>query len=492
MEPNRPPQEPWIPLLSPKQLDVFNSYERYVLCAGGRKNGKTIAVGHKVMRHLWEIPGARVGLIAKTIRSAKEGGAWTDMLEIVVPQWIDANIAGPDGFPLEYTTRDGSGTPGPRMDSATRTSSFRIRNYWGGESEIILISLDNDEDVEAKMKSLRFSMIWVSELAHFKIKKVFTALIQQLRMFHLRREQHQLIADTNPAEEGEESWIYQLFWVERNMKDHPNPKFQKNLRLFEFHLEDNPWLTPEDIEELKGSNSDNQGEYDRNVLGKWTKGFGLKGKIFGDIFVPNIHIIDPAIEVAKDNFEMLSGWDMGQVNYSFHIIEKRIFNNMTHYLVLEELVKLHDRITTADFAFECWEMMRRLEQLYERTFKWTHWSDETALNHWRGDFGGVDAQIVANVTNQEVQLFGADKPKQSVMAGIKLIRMLMKTNRFYVGKNCPVTCQMLSDISENDLEHDTDFVHSFDSMRYPIYMEERHSLVLSSRPAPRPSTVIHY
>lgn len=489
-------EEYWVPPLAPKQLEVFNCFDRYVLCAGGRRNGKSIAVGHKAARHLWEIPGARVGLVAKTIRSAKEGGAWTDMIEIIMPQWLDAGIVGLDGLPLEYTTKDGSGTPGPRMDSATRTSSFKIRNYWGGESEMILISLDNEEDAEAKFRSLRLSMIWFSELQNFLLRKVFKEGIQQLRMYHLRRDQHQFIADSNPAEEGTDSWIYKLWYEERIQKTHPEPNFQKSLRLFEFHIEDNPFLDPGDIEELKGSNSDNQGDYDRNVLGIWSKGFGLKGKLFGDLFIPNKHIISPAIDIPDDTVELYTGWDIGQVNNSFHILERRMIqmptadNKMTwvsHWLILEELITIGEEIGTEEFAIQCYMLMCKVENYKNRNFIWTHWSDDTAHNVFRASIQGYDAGLVLNATQGAVNLLAADKPKESVNVGTRIIRRLLMDNRLFVGGNCPVTAQMLSDISERDLETHSHLNHPFDSLRYPIYMEERKFIIMGQKPVAKVS-----
>src|SRR5690242_7516868 len=64
--------EIWVPKLSPVQYDIFNcgteadGWKRFILVDGGRMNGKSIGVGHRIFRHLWETPGARVGLVAKT------------------------------------------------------------------------------------------------------------------------------------------------------------------------------------------------------------------------------------------------------------------------------------------------------------------------------------------------------------------------------------------------------------------------------------------
>lgn len=465
---------PWLPRLSEKQLQVFNCYKRYVLCCGGRRNGKTLGVCHRIWRHLWETPGARVAIVAKTIKSAKEGGAWADLVEIVGQEWLNSGMVGETDLDIAYTSTSGNGLPGPKMDAATRTSSFRIRNMYGGESEVLLFSLDNEHEVEAKLKGTRFSCIWFSELSNFKSRDVFNCAIQQLRMPHLRDDQHQLIADTNPAEEGDESWIYKLWYVEREMENHKIPSFQQNIALFHFKLEDNKeFLTQLQIDELMGSNIDNQGDYDRNVLGLWVKGFGLKGKVFADIFVPSTHVIEPSIDCDDSTVDLIGGWDTGNVNHSAHIVEKRIHKGMSHYLVLEELVSTDEKVSVEAFAFEFYmEKMRRLETHYQRRFNFKHWSDTTAFD-FRSSAETIDATIILNATDGEVNLLAVSKPKESVSTGTRLMRRLLMDNRLLVGANCPRTIEMLMGLTETDIEEDTFLKHPFDSLRYIIYMEER-------------------
>lgn len=463
------------------QVEPFHNF-----IGNGVINHNTLGTCHRVWRHLWETPGARVAIIATTIKSAKEGGAFADLIEYAAPIWLGSGMWG-DGGPIEYTSKSGNGLPGPRMDPATRTSSFRIRNLHGGESELMLFSIDNENDIEAITKSKRFSMVWISEGSNFKSDKVFKNVIQMLRMVHLKPEQHQLIIDTNPAEEGEEHWIYQKWYIERIRDDHPEPKIQKELALFEFQLEDNPFLTEFEIAELKASNCDNQGEYDRNVLGLWKKGFGLKGKVFADIIDPSIHFIgedDSGISIDLDPacIELITGWDPGAVNNSAHIVEKRIYKEMPHYMVIEEFVSIDERISTEEFAIMIWEKMRDLEQFYQKRFLWRHWSDDTALNVWRPGVEGFDATVVYKATQGEISLVAVDKPKESVRTGTKIMRRAIREKRLFVGANCPKTREMLVGLTETDIEEDTALKHPFDSLRYVLYMEERTHYMESSIP----------
>jgi PBSX family phage terminase large subunit len=492
-------ESPWVPTLSEKQMAVFNCYKRYVLCSGGRRNGKSIACGHKVFRHLWETKGAYYALIAPTIKVAKEGGAFQDLVNIIAPIWMDAGIVGPQGMPIAYTSCKQGGEPGPVMDAATRTSRFRIRNFWGGESELILFSIDNENDIESILRSKRFSGVWISEGGNFKSDKIFKEVIQMLRMYHLQPEEHQLIIDTNPAEEGKNHWIYQKWWVER-MRDEPPKALQKtdknphgitteewlmvrkDYELFEFQLEDNPFLKPVEIAELKASNCDNQGEYDRNILGLWSEGHGLVGKVFADIVDISKVFIPDSIDMDPLTTDLISGWDMGAVNNAAVLVEKVIYNNVSTYRVLNEIVSLDEKISTAAFAIETWEAMEKLAQYYGKQFIWKHWSDDNALNVWRPGAEGYDATIVYNATDKQISLQAVDKPKESVPTGIKMMRRLLMENRLFVGENCPHVKKMLLGLTETDIENDASNTHIFDALRYVIYMEERTGLMMGSVP----------
>lgn len=130
---------PWETLF-PRQVDLFNTgieddtlhlhpnCPPAVLVDGPRKSSKTIGVCHRILRHMYETPGARVALIVKTTGSATDGGVWLDLVDIIMPQWLEAN------FGFEYTTFDKDGNAGPKMDSKTRTNYFRIRNAFGGKA----------------------------------------------------------------------------------------------------------------------------------------------------------------------------------------------------------------------------------------------------------------------------------------------------------------------------------------------------------------------
>lgn len=119
--------------------------------------------------------------------------------------------------------------------------------------------------------------------------------------------------------------------------------------------------------------------------------------------------------------------------------------------------------------------MLNIENFYRRRFDWTHWSDDSALTAYRGGTGGMDAAEVLKATNGKVNLQAVEKPANSVMDSIRILRRLLREQRLFVGRNCPCAIEMLEGlrVAENGKVDDGELKHAFDGLRYPIFMEER-------------------
>ena len=97
-------------------------------------------------------------MFSRTLKNSKDGGNWSLLNRYILPEWFKAKIG------MKYTTLTSEGIPGTKIDGQTRTPFFRVSNMHGGESELMLFSLDFDGDIEDKLKEMAFSMIWFSEL----------------------------------------------------------------------------------------------------------------------------------------------------------------------------------------------------------------------------------------------------------------------------------------------------------------------------------------
>lgn len=482
--------EYWTPILSEKQVEIFNTgvsedaehvhpeYPTSLLVSGARKTGKTLGVCHRVCRHLWETQGARVALLSKTIRSMTDGGIWQDLVELIMPEWIESGI----GF--EFTTKDSTGLPGPKTDAKTRTIYFKVRNMWGGESELRLLSLEHDQQVKSKLKNSRYSMIWFSELSLFKDPKVFQVAMMQLRMVHLKPWQHMWISDTNPAEEGEDHWAYRL-WYLRKPSDDKEALFLKSTKLIEVFLEDNPFLTQGEIDFQKSLYGDDPGEYDREVLGKWTAGHGNKGLHFADKLIEGYHIVGGGpdegdqIDVHPSTNVLYCGWDLGQVNHAAVILEKRLFlvNGQEYSLwnVLDALLYVGDRVSIREFAVEFLEKMDAISDRWKRRFEFIHYSDDSATNVWRPSGASFDYLEVQIATNNRINLIGVNKPEGSVQVRVQLLRRLLHEKRIFISSRCDPVIEMLRRCAQGTTQKE--YVkgdrqkHTFDALTYPIFME---------------------
>jgi hypothetical protein len=521
----------WLQLF-PKQVDVFNvgisapppgdsDIKPRVLCSGGRMTGKTIAIVDRIMRHLWETPGARAAVFAKTIKVAKDGGIWEDLLD-GVRKWISAGIVSPHGFTFEYTTVDSSGSPGPRMDSQTRTIYFKIRNYWGGESELKLFSLEHDHEVQSKVKGTRFSLMWFSELSNFGDSSVMNVSYLQLRMKHLKPWQHLWIADTNPHEDGEDHWIYKTWYEHRIqneadiraevMKKTKDPvqveklvrqkvEFRKSLKLIEIFLEDNIFLPDGDRISLMEQYDGDPGEYARNVEGKWVKGHGNIGKHFVDVFSEAIHVVGSDdesvggfIDVNPLTDTLLTCWDLGDVNHAFHILEKQIVDNTAIWCVLDEHVVIDTQMSVTEFTLECLQKLMDIEAHYGRRFLNVDWSDSSSTDVWKSSGeGGSQAVEVEAASGGRFRLQGVVKPKHSVRHRVKILKYLLKRERLFVSKRCQATVDMFWNVSKGKADDEyvlrNKYKHPFDSLSYGIYMsvleDPESAFLMSSKPRPR-------
>lgn len=489
----------WVPTLSPKQQVVFNvgtiedagtkhpDAPTALLLSGERKTGKTIGLEHRLCRHLWETPAARVALIAKAIRVMTDGGIWPDLLDLIIPQWVDSGI----GF--EYTTIDSAGRPGPKMDPKTRTVYFRVRNMHGGESEVRLLSVEHDFEVKEKLKGSRFSMIWFNELSHFLDPDVFRTSIMQLRMTHLAPWQHLWVADTNPSDEGEDSWIYKL-WYLRKLSDKlsraEQEQFARSLRLIEIHLEDNPFMSEGEKAHMRALYADDEGEFAREVEGKWVKGTGGRSKHFADLFSPSIHVVGgqagegDQIATASDTTVLFTGWDLGSVNHAAVILERRLLRlndrELSVWSVLDDLLILGEAMTVTEFTKLFLEKMDGIEFRARREFQWVHWSDDSAFNVFRGSGSGYDHLEVLAASHNKVRLQAVSKPEGSVQTRVRILRRLLKERRLYISKRCLATSEMLEKCSKGKEQKQfvewNQYKHTFDALTYPLFMEGANEL----------------
>lgn len=489
---------PWAPDLFQKQFDVVNDRHRRALISGPRKTGKSIAICHKICHHLWNTNGAVVGLFTTSYKVATDGGSWTDLINYAIPQWI--GLEGDNGC-FEYTSGlRGEEEGGPKLDAKSRTPFFRIRNRFGGESECRLFSVDNENEIEAKTKQLRFSGVWVIELSTFKTRAIMEMTVMSLRAHGVPFEDHFWIADTNPAEEGKEHWAYKVFYKDRVDPEYPDKEFQQMTGLIEIFLDDNTKLNDIERRELENLYRDSPEEYNRFVLGIWPEGSTRRRELFSDILTPQ-HFVAGPIDVHRTSETLITGWDMGGINSAFVIVERRIVDGIVYWCALDEVVLTNTEISTADFTIKCLDRMIVINEFYKNTwhlfpgFNWTHWSDNSSTSVYRPQIGSVDASEVFKISNGQIELKGVEKPANSVEEGVKMIRTILREGRLFIGANCPQLKRALMEIKRGSrwtINPDDPHKHVLDAFRYAVWGEWMEDLILKD-PAQKlgKSTIIH-
>lgn len=478
----------WVPDLAPKQLEVFNNKSVYQLVSGPVLSGKSFAVEHKVVRHLWDTPGARFAAFSKTIKAARHGGSYEDLIGIIIPQWLKAGLVGirPD-IKFEYTME-------PKVDGQTRTSTFRIRNRYGGESEFLLFSLDHDEAIEGKIKQTRFSGFWFIEVTNFGDDdgsyKIWRITSSRMRMVHLKDPDHLWICDCNPSEEGEESWLYKLFYLKQGFSSPDDDWMIKNLSVTEFTIPDNPWLDADRIAKIKSENRSDPALYARNVEGKWVA--RQTGGHFTDVFFPNVHIRGDVSSPKKEDWKIIipdagcvefcAGWDPGDIHSSFHIATKRpVGDNDYSYSYIDELSNLGKMVSLQDFTdtvmekIQFWEQVM-LEEYGIKQLLWHHWADSSTYN-LKASLDGTEARLINIYSEDKIRLTAVDKPKGSKKKRVEAWRRLLFTNRLFISAQLKNTIQMCRSLKRGSSE--AEFIsdaggwrHIFDSASYILSGEE--------------------
>lgn len=486
----------WLPDLNPKGIEVFGDQHRFLLLHGPRKSTKTINAINKICRHLWDNDGAMVGVIGKTLRNTKSSGVWQDLTEVPVgiPAWIKSGI----GF--EYTKE-------PKFTADTKMTYFRVRNRHGGESECQVHSLEHDSDVEDKFKSTRFSMIYLPECDRILSRYVWVCLDEQLRCMHIPYDQHQILGDCNPPEEGSDHPLHDMFFKKVNADGSKfDPEYAEEYREIAFNLDDNIWMSDKERNAQKSKYRGDKDLYARYVDGKWIK--YTEGGHFTDFFFPNIHVIGDVkhaderdweiITPPKQTIELKAGWDTGDVNHAWSCICPRDVGEKTAYDVIDELVYTDTKISIEDFAEQVIEKMNLWEDFMKnehgvKNLRWMNYGDPSMFRFSAtGRRDAADAaQIIRNVSNNRIIVVGVSKPAGSVKARISMVKRILHGNQFFVSAQCHRHIEMLRGLksprSHRDMERkiisgghlidpEDPLKHVFDSCTYSLINEISYEL----------------
>lgn len=420
--------------------------------------------------HAWEVRDANIAIITVTQTVGLNSGIWVDLCKV-----LDERMRYIKEF---HFVKE------PYSETITKKPTCIVNNQDRQEIKIQLWSCKNEQDVEGMFKGPRFTMIYVPELSSFKSRKTFQTwceclrMPQELGMTRQEREKlqipdtHLFLGDTNPADEGEDSWIYQLWFTLLGADEKDLGQEDRTLRncmgRVDFTLADNIFDTEARIELLKGTYKSDPDLYRRYINGIWVK--ASEDAIFYKHFSEQLHVQGTLQEDGKDNdvvvpgescYELNGGWDLGDMNCAYCIIEPwekpirrtvegedgKIVTQETMspgFTVLDELVILGRPFDLVEFVDTVMEMRLYWETILGRPgkVKWTDWSDRNVFNVRSFDARIYLNQAVAQASGGAIRLQGAFEAQRStattnsVGSRIGITRKLLFEERIVVARKC--------------------------------------------------------
>lgn len=514
----------WKPDLFPKQEELLaacypGNEQNLVLANGPRKSSKTWACAHAVCQHAWNTDRGNICILTKTMSVGLDSGIWKHLTERFIPAWIGGN------FGMEWVDK-------PYTQNVTKKPACSVTNSFGNVTEISLDSLTNERDVEDRFKGKEYSMIWVNELTKFSERKTFDTLKQALRAPHLRDDQLLLLCDTNPCLiYGKQSVWYKIWYDFRTMTDEqvieyatelcgPESEIEPSdlipdrdaLKLIEFTVDDNLWLTEKQKKRLRGSFASDPDLYAAYYLGQWVT--ASRDAIFRDVFKHNLHVWgdvggpnnkEPKLLVPEPScYELCSGWDPGGRNCAAVIGEKVMWKfkfvreengkeiefekELPIFKFLDELISVDEDFRMEDYVEQFVRKMAYWEDyILEHgsgtgKVQWRHWSDRNVFDTKLPFTERFWAEHIYDCSGGTVHLMAERGNRGSVQARVDLWRkMLFEDRLFFSADKTPHLIQMCKSIKKGTKADGTPTLaaiakgshwkHGFDSASYLVCSE---------------------
>lgn len=474
----------WFPDVFSKQAEVLNLCQqktgrrKYILLSGPRWTGKTVAALNAVVDHAWNTKHAAISILCTSIQAGSDSGVWSLLIDKIIPLWIEGN------FGLDW-----DGKPGARQHHVSKKYYCLLKNKHGGTSKIQLDSLKQEREVENDFKNRYLTMLYWSEVSSYKQAKTYHTLIQALRSLGTSEDEFILLGDTNPADDGEDSWIYKEWFEFRRMDPQKLPEIerarQKCLHLLEWTPDDNPYLTPEFKMQKAAEFSADPDLYARYWEGKWKK--SSTDALFVMNFRRSIHVEastgpanDPEICVPEEGCTELSvGWDIGEANHAVEFSERVLMEAgeklVPGFKFFDEIVILGGIVSIEELTIMALEKMDKWEEFLGREIVWKHWSDRSSLDQRQSISKRFPYEEVLDASDGEIRLTGVDNTRGSLAPSVRQWRKMLHQGRLIFSDQCPRLVEVNTSLKCKNHIPDTvaESVHKhpFDAARYIIMAE---------------------
>lgn len=518
--PERKPKEPkrkgWRPKLGPIGYEVLQAREvpgkphdtLVKLLYGEKGSNKTNIALHDLVVHCYSDvhkpqKGKRfsqpLAVICTIFRAgATDGGAWSKLNELVLPEWRD-------GIGLDFTE--------PKLDMQ-KNWYLDIGNLNGEWSRVILKSIPWGENIKNRLYGMEFSYYLSEEIALTDSPSYFFVPLQQCRRPTGSRKI--IMATCNPADEGEEHWVWKNMvltpcktagnkapelptekrYLREDMGKYAGGKLgglEPKFNVYHIPSEENLHWSPEEIkanqENVLAECRFDKSAVDRLIKGIWTARPTGEG-LFKEFFVPSIHVRGDVIRgigvMPKPNYPIIIGYDIGQVHNSIDFLQRIPTAKGNLWLNFDEIFIYGKRILYKNLAIEIIRHMRWWRERAGFKFQFIHITDESAIDQWRPGSGSYDALIFENEFNkyqeelgaldEKIKLQSCHKGPGSIAARVGMLQSILYEQQLIVSATCPNTRSMLmlleSDKKKGDIPRETSrWTHKFDSLTYPIFKQ---------------------
>jgi phage terminase large subunit len=472
----------WSPILNPKQQEMFEAGQKFILGWGEKGSGKTIGVLHKLVRHCYENSNA-MALILVPVRSmANKGGAWDKLMSDVLPQWKD-------GLGLWYSQ--------VQKDSQ-HNEYIWIENAQGGMSMVVLISAPHASQLRLRIRGYEPSFVFLDEATSADSSIYFEAVAAQLGRRPGVEGVQQYVAACNP--EGPSNWVYQKWFVEPF--DMESGEWDPEFLEIKFPIIDNERnLNPGYIDSLQKIYKYNPLEAARMLRGEWIDQPSGEA-LFKEIFNVTMHV-RPLKEGIPDQFSrilpvkgypIIIGMDPGAVYNAYIFMQWLWFGDRWKWVIFDEVVTIKKRVAYQDLIpivmrkVVHWRNLVGVTKHEDMPQVWI--SDNSAFNQFRpGGQGSFDVRDIEKIYEANRAKYGLEsirvkqcpKFQGSVVARVRTLQTIVGKDDIVVSSGCQKVISMFNNLEGTKAKdgepldpeklmtpNRSDWVHVFDALTYPI------------------------
>jgi hypothetical protein len=485
--------EGWKPRLNPTQEEMFNDPAQNIVSHGGKGSGKTIGHLHSLVRHCYENNNALALIIGTTARVATEG-AGHDLVDLVLPAWRDGNrdINGnllDDGIGLEFTQW--------KLDPVTKDRHLWIGNRHGGWSKVLLVSIPHAKVVRARIFGIQPSHVYVEELHNCDGIEYYDFPAAQLGRRRGVGGPQQWTASTNP--ERPAHWTYKLLFEQCVVatggrvwnKDTENPGIRRDSNWSVYHVpfeENKANLPPGYYERLQGIFRKTPTLYARMVEGKWVD-FPSGVAIFKNNYAEQRHVIGNAKNKAGIvpllDHPVVVGYDTGQVHTGVSFMQCIETRHGPMWSVIDEMCYFGERIPYRRFTRGLLMKMAYWNRRMNYNFDFLHITDDEAITTFKPNSGSTTARDIQDYSKEyialndtfkdlrPIRMVGCPKPPGSKEARVDLTMDLLDNDMLVISAPCSwhrrMFLELVADRASPMVPARGRYIHTFDSMSYPIY-----------------------